>query len=228
MAGAGDANITEPLWGGVDSGMAKLIVTVEGEKVGEFTLDNQERFAIGRLPENNLQPEDQTVSKRHALVTRSRNVAFVEDLGSTNGTLVNGRKIRKCMLVNGDVIEVGSYRIRYVDEKATAFARTIVAGQSVTESGETKEPPPAKIRVLAGPDAGRVLGLNKPFTPVGKLGAVVLVIARRRGGYSVLTMGGTGATATINGPAVTGSGYLLRDRDLIELAGSKMEFVVGD
>ena len=101
--------------------MAKLILSLEGSVIREIPLD-KERVTIGRKPQNDIQIENLAVSGEHACIVTILNDSFLEDLGSTNGTLVNGNAIKKHILQNNDVVEIGKYKMKYVVEAAPAAA----------------------------------------------------------------------------------------------------------
>jgi len=126
--------------------MAKLILSLEGSVIREIPLD-KERITIGRRPQNDIQIENLAVSGEHACVVTILNDSFLEDLGSTNGTLVNGNPIKKHILQNNDVVEIGKYKMKYVVEAAAAgqvpqddFERTMVMKSS---PGKPLAPKPA-------------------------------------------------------------------------------------
>ena len=73
----------------------------------------EEPVSMGRLPECDIVLSDPNVSRRHAEVRRRGNDFIVVDLGSTNGTRVNGAGVRERQLVDGDEIMLGSTRIRF-------------------------------------------------------------------------------------------------------------------
>jgi pSer/pThr/pTyr-binding forkhead associated (FHA) protein len=99
--------------------MAKLILSLEGSVIREVPLD-KERVTIGRKPQNDVQIENLAVSGEHACIVTILNDSFLEDLGSTNGTLVNGNPIKKHILQNNDVIEIGKYKLKYIGEAPAA------------------------------------------------------------------------------------------------------------
>ena len=112
--------------------MAKLILSLEGSVIREIPID-KERIMIGRKPQNDVQIENLAVSGEHACIVTILNDSFLEDLGSTNGTLVNGNQVKKHILQNNDVIEIGKYKMKYVVEAAATgqapaedFERTMV------------------------------------------------------------------------------------------------------
>jgi predicted component of type VI protein secretion system len=105
--------------------MAKLILSLEGSVIREIPID-KERIMIGRKPQNDIQIENLAVSGEHACIVTILADSFLEDLGSTNGTLVNGNQVKKHILQNNDVIEIGKYKMKYVVEPVAAAA----AGQA--------------------------------------------------------------------------------------------------
>jgi pSer/pThr/pTyr-binding forkhead associated (FHA) protein len=99
--------------------MAKVILTMEGQVLREYPLA-KERTTIGRRPHNDIVIENLAISGEHAVIVTILNDSFLEDLGSTNGTMVNGAPVKKHFLQNNDVIELGKYRIRYLADNGRA------------------------------------------------------------------------------------------------------------
>ncbi len=111
--------------------MAKLILSMDNLVLKEISL-TKERTTIGRKPHNDIQIDNLAVSGEHAVVVTILQDSFLEDIGSTNGTLVNGQPIKKHFLQNNDIIELGKYKLKYVNEapvgqaKAADFEKTMV------------------------------------------------------------------------------------------------------
>jgi len=111
--------------------MAKLILSMDGLVLKEINL-TKERTTIGRKPHNDIQIDNLAVSGEHAVIVTILQDSFLEDLGSTNGTVVNGQSIKKHFLQNNDIIELGKYKLKYVNEtpagvaKAADFEKTMV------------------------------------------------------------------------------------------------------
>jgi predicted component of type VI protein secretion system len=109
--------------------MAKLVLSLNGVMQGEYPL-NKERISLGRKPDNDIQVDNLAVSGKHALVITILDDSFLEDLGSTNGTYVNGKLIKKHALRDGDVVGIGKHELKYVNEHATAddedFEKTMI------------------------------------------------------------------------------------------------------
>jgi pSer/pThr/pTyr-binding forkhead associated (FHA) protein len=100
---------------------AKLILSMDGLVLKEITL-TKERTTIGRKPHNDIQIDNLAVSGEHAVIVTILNDSFLEDLGSTNGTLVNGQPIKKHFLQSNDVVELGKYKLKYINDQGTKGA----------------------------------------------------------------------------------------------------------
>ena len=98
---------------GASSPTGRLIARMNGEVIQEQSLD-RERTLIGRDERCDLRLMNSPVSRRHALVVNSSNGVKLVDLGSKNGTFVDGRQIKQYTLQDSDVIVVGDCRIEYV------------------------------------------------------------------------------------------------------------------
>lgn len=127
--------------------MAKLQFSLDGNSLGEFEL-NKERTTIGRRPANDIHIDNLAVSGEHAVITTIGNDSFLEDMNSTNGTLVNNKPIKKHVLHHNDIIEFGKYQLLYVNQAQAnmppnqgGFENTVVlrpAKLTVTEAETAK------------------------------------------------------------------------------------------
>jgi hypothetical protein len=120
--------------------MAKLILSMDGLVLKEIPL-TKERTTIGRKPHNDIQIDNLAVSGEHAVIVTILNDSFLEDLGSTNGTVVNGNPIKKHFLQNNDVVELGKYKLKFIGDAAPVhaadkadFEKTMVLRPSVTKA----------------------------------------------------------------------------------------------
>ncbi len=228
--------------------MPRLVVTLEGVTLREVPLA-RERTTIGRRPHNDVVIDNLAVSGEHAVIERGPEGVYLEDLGSTNGTLLNGRPIQRAALQHRDTIDIGKYRLRYVDEVPTAdFEKTMVvrpgAAQAAAQQAlqqaigspaasppafappEAESAPPARIKVLSGGGAGREMALVKVVTTIGRPGGAVAAITRRGARYLLAHVEG-GPVTRLNGAALGGEPVDLRAGDRLELAGVEMEFLLG-
>ena len=249
--------------------MAKLILSMDGLVLKEIAL-SKERTTIGRKPHNDIQIDNLAVSGEHAVIVTILADSFLEDIGSTNGTFVNGNTVKKHFLQNNDVIELGKYKLKYINEapagaaKAADFEKTMIlrpgalkrpveaspAPAVAAPAGAAKShgdtqvgmapspaaapvahvappaPPPARrgmLKILSGGNAGKELELTKPLTTLGKPGVQVAVITRRPQGFFITHVEGANRPV-VNGKAIELQAHALKDHDIIELAGVKMEF----
>jgi pSer/pThr/pTyr-binding forkhead associated (FHA) protein len=94
---------------------ATLVIRSGGGRAGEAFNVSGDRMTIGRSPDAEVFLDDVTVSRNHALLVRRREGLFIDDLGSLNGTYVNRRRIESHLLANGDELQVGKYKLTYLD-----------------------------------------------------------------------------------------------------------------
>lgn len=223
--------------------MPTLVLTLDGVTLKEVPLI-KDRTTIGRRSHNDLVIDNLAVSGEHAVVFKGGDDYYIEDLGSTNGTTVNGQPIKKHVMRDGDIVEIGKYRLKFIErdtpaEGAVDFdtsqplkrefygpspATIPVRQPAQPEEAPAPQPKGAVIRVLSGANAGRELPLVKALTTIGRPGVQVAVITRRPSGYFIAHVEGD-VFPTVNGINLGSAAHALKDRDVIELAGVKLEFV---
>ena len=217
--------------------MPKMIVSIDGVVIKEVQL-TKDRTTLGRRPYNDIVIDNLAVSGEHAVLQMVGTEVNLEDLNSTNGTYVNGKAVKKQALQNGDTVEIGKYKIKYVHEAAGAsFEKTMVikagsippmpapvAPATGAPAGGESVGPSASIKVLSGAAAGREVPLVKVVTTIGKPGVAVAAITKRPQGFVVAHVEGD-SRALLNGAAVGAEPQTLKNGDLLELAGTQMQFV---
>lgn len=208
--------------------MPKMIVSIDGVVIKEVQL-TKERTTLGRRPYNDVVIDNLAVSGEHAALQMTGGEVTLEDLNSTNGTYVNGKAVKKQGLQNGDTIEVGKYKIKFVNEaEAPGFDKTMVfkpgASPAAMPAVSDAAPLNGALRVLSGTASGREVPLTKVVTTVGKPGTAVASISRRQQGFVVAQVEGAGATL-LNGAPIGAEPVALKSGDMIELAGTKMQFI---
>ncbi|MDO9360843.1 MAG: FHA domain-containing protein [Polaromonas sp.] len=216
--------------------MPKMIVSIDGVVIKEVQL-TKDRTSLGRRPYNDIVIDNLAVSGEHAVLQMSGNEVFVEDLNSTNGTYLNGKAVKKQQLNNGDTVEIGKYKIKYVNEAANAgFEKTMIikAGSTVPAApaasaaaaspAATGDAGNAAIKVMSGAAAGREVALVKVVTTIGKPGVAVAAITKRPHGFVVAHVEGD-SRPTLNGAPIGVEPVPLKDGDVLELAGTQMQFV---
>jgi len=170
----------------------KLILKFKDTVISEFEL-NQEETTIGRKDENIIHIDNLAVSSRHARVLKIGKKVILEDLESTNGTLVNGQETSKHILKSGDVITVGKHTLTFVsledgvevgkEEQAesdmdktmiiSASAREEMMGTKGSSDSSNSNAAAAPmllgtVQYISGPLMGKVVDLKASLTNIGK------------------------------------------------------------
>lgn len=223
--------------------MPRLVVSIDGVVIKEVPL-TKERTTIGRRPYNDIVIDNLAVSGEHAVFTVLGDSVALDDLGSTNGTYINGQPVKHQVLHTGDQVELGKYRIRFfAEEVGPDYEKTMlfapgkvpppVLRPSASQAGAPAAPAPAlhtipnaSVRVASGPAAGREVVLQKVVTTIGKPGVTVASITKRHHGYVLAHVEGTDHPR-LNGSAIGNDPVPLKNGDFIALSGTEMEFVQG-
>jgi pSer/pThr/pTyr-binding forkhead associated (FHA) protein len=91
-----------------------LVVRSGGGRSGETFYLDRERTLIGRSPDCDVFLDDVTVSRKHAVVVKDGGAFTIEDQGSLNGTFVNRKRIESARLSDGDELQIGKYRLSFL------------------------------------------------------------------------------------------------------------------
>lgn len=91
---------------------AKVVDVMNDENANEYFISD-DITTIGRIETNDICIQDDMVSGHHAKILRYQNNYFITDLISTNGTYVNGKRIKKCVLKDGDTLAFGPYKMLF-------------------------------------------------------------------------------------------------------------------
>lgn len=208
--------------------MPKLILIQNGAVIREYPLD-KERISVGRKAHNDIQMDDPTVSGEHAVFLVLQHV-YVEDRNSTNGVILNGKKVSRRQLNHGDVINIGRHELKFADDKSHDFERTIIIPPSAPNNKTRSDVVPANaasIMIVNGPKQGEVISLSKAYTKIGSSDHVA-VIARRGGGFFLMPMTGAGDRsnpAKLNDNPLKAESIPLKSGDIIEVGGTQLEFL---
>lgn len=227
--------------------MSKLIISRHGEIIENRFLSDAS-FTIGSLAESDLCLTTEGVSRSHARITSVGNDAILEDLNSTNGTLVNGQPITRHILQNDDIIEIADTQIRYRNHKAVegpSFDRTMIIKGSATDRSEpaqamgayalatAKKEHHARTKGAAGyvevfngaHQPSREVQLTQVLHTFGTPGKQVAVINTRPHGYFITHVEGK-TPARLNGKSIGYEPVALSTNDTIEVGDEKLLFVL--
>jgi general secretion pathway protein A len=101
---------------GKERSIGRVIVATEGRTTQELSLRNG-RVIIGRTTDNDLQIDSRFISRHHCQIIVTPHGCVIEDLNSTNGIYVHGKRVRRHNLNDGDVVMIGKHELIYVDER---------------------------------------------------------------------------------------------------------------
>lgn len=233
--------------------MPKIILSMEGMVLKTIPLE-KDRMTIGRRSGNDIQIDNLAISGEHAAIVLEHGERMLEDLDSTNGTQVNGQPVRRHLLKNGDVIELGKYRLKYLDEAllqkgsslGSAASSTLPPGSAVSHS---LPPSSAHARTTMGWQSGDADASQHVQKALPN--AAIQILSGVNAGKemdltkTLSTLGKPGVQVAVitkrphgyfiahvegknfpvvNGKAIDAQAHLLSDHDIIELTGIKMEF----
>jgi len=184
--------------------VAKIIITSEDKTVREVELV-KERVTIGRKPHNDITLDHRAVSSQHATLNVMLDTAILEDLGSTNGTFINGQKVYRQKLADGDKVSIATFELQFV-------------------ASPMRPVPSGRVEVQNGAHAGKQLALSQPLTTIGKPGTAVVGILFTNGTYAAAVIDGETGPA-INGVTLGAAPHPLTHGDVLDLAGTKMTFL---
>lgn len=223
--------------------MAKLIVSQNGEVIENCFL-NEHSFTIGSQPDSDLCLTVPGVSRSHARINSVGNDDILDDLGSTNGTLVNGQSITRHILKNDDVIEIANVHIRYRNHKAIdgpSFDRTMIIQASAmggdapaqavgayalaTAKKERRLAHMGLIRPLSAGRTGRDIELSRVLHAIGTPGKQLAVINARPHGYFITHVEGK-KPPRVNGKSIGLQPRLLAPNDVIVIDDKKLLFLL--
>ena len=218
--------------------MPRMIVSIDSVVIKEVEL-TKERTTLGRRPYNDIVIDNLAVSGEHAVIHMTDDGVEIEDVGSTNGTYVNAKAVARQELRNGDIIEVGKYKIRFLQEaegenfeKTMLFKPGMVPPSMVAPHAAAAATPQAAvplsavIRVMSGAAAGREVALSKVVTTIGKPGVAVASITKRHQGHVLAHVEGPDRPL-LNGTPMGEAPVPLKHGDRITLAGTEMQFEQG-
>jgi predicted component of type VI protein secretion system len=88
-----------------------MLVVRQGPEIGTRYALTGDEVSVGRVPDNDIQLDDVTVSRQHAVLVRQGSAWLVRDLGSLNGTYVNNQRVDESPVRHGDDVQIGRFRL---------------------------------------------------------------------------------------------------------------------
>ena len=234
--------------------MPKVMLKFKEAVLKEIQLD-KEVITIGRNPNNDIHIDNPAVSGSHAKIINEGGRISIEDVNSTNGTFINGKRISKSALNNNDVITVGKHTLVFSGPSQTAGAdqtlqtkkpglnETIVMDTRAQKAmmGETAGAAAfgdkiGGFTIIEGASEKNEYELTKRLTTIGKTETAeiklkgffapkVAALINRTKDGYFISPPGTKTKIKINGSSLEGR-YELKDGDIVEVENLKMQFYI--
>jgi pSer/pThr/pTyr-binding forkhead associated (FHA) protein len=229
--------------------MAKIQIKFKDAVIKEVPI-TQVMLTIGRKPGNDVVIDNQAISGSHARIVEENETYFIEDLNSLNGTFLNGQKVSKYALKNGDIILIGNHTIEFISDKPPDedAAKSAVRGRSMNETMIIA--PADQKKILAATEKVDILGgflviegstekrdylLKDRITTIGKDDSALIrlkgffapkvaaLVNRRKEGYFITPS--SGKDLKVNDQKIA-QRYDLKDGDIVEIGDLKMQFYI--
>ncbi|MDO9422198.1 MAG: FHA domain-containing protein [Herminiimonas sp.] len=223
--------------------MATIILAKDGIPLQELTL-LKTRITIGRRTYNDIVIDAPGISAEHAVIITTDTESYFEDLGSTNGSRMNGQPVKKHVLQGRDVIELATHTIQYCANESVyevvagpVFSSGVSTNSVIQDSNQqpndstqvdsafdASASSPAIIKILSGAGKDKEIPLNKALTTIGRPGVQVAVLTSAPDGYSITHVEGY-VHPRVNGVVIGLKTQALKSGDVIGLSGTEMMFL---
>jgi hypothetical protein len=226
--------------------MGKIIIKFNDAVIDHVEL-KQGDMKIGRRSGCDIVLDHLAVSGEHANIFTIGGDSFIQDLNSTNGTFINNKRIVKHHLRNGDTVSIGQHSLVYLNEptrsthEGDTIAKTVIIDPSprptppappqapISAVSETKTTGgiegKAELLVMDGKNSGKRIELTKMVTNLGKTGRHAGIITKTLEGFLLDSVIGE-EKPKLNGRPIGAGGAKLRNGDIIEVAGTRLQFYV--
>lgn len=233
--------------GEIKMGVSLVAITLNSKVIERRKLDKEETI-IGRIEENDIVINNLAVSRHHAKIYIKDGNAVIKDLGSANGTFVNGLRVDEAKLRSGDMILIGKHILKFYEEESPRSEESLASryGEgTVMVDAETQEKFLEKLKSelssFKAPKLilfnGKEIEINNDFFKIGKNADSNLmidglfvksphakIIKRTDGTYRIVSMGSFLRPTKVNGIKV--KEQILRDGDIIRIGKHEMIFVL--
>jgi hypothetical protein len=202
--------------------MSVKVILIKDKPIGQFVVES-DITSIGRKSECDISIKDPAVSGTHAQIHKLGKNYVIEDLGSTNGVVYKGRKVKQQVLKHNDLVSIGEHQLKFLitgDSVVEARPKTLVAARSPDQIR-------AQLVVLDGPDAGKKISLEEGLTTIGIPGIQVAAVSRRPQGHFIIHVDGgkdKDRVPLVNGDPTGFKSHKLEHKDKIEVADVQMEY----
>lgn len=202
--------------------MSVKVILIKDKPIGQFVI-NSDLTSIGRKSECDISIKDPAVSGSHAQIQKLGKNYVIEDLGSTNGVVFKGRKVKQQILKHNDVVAIGEHQLKF-----------LITGESVAEARpktliQKKAPSSVngQLVVLSGTEAGKKIPLEEGLTTIGVPGIQVAAVSKRPQGHFIIHVDGgkdKDRVPLVNGEPTGFKSHKLEHQDKIHVADMELEY----
>lgn len=228
-------------------GVPFVAITLNSKVIERRRLDKEETI-IGRIQENDIVIDNLAVSRRHAKIYVKDGKAVIKDLGSANGTFVNGLQVDEVELKSGDIILIGKHMLKFYEEESPSSEESLAfryGEGTVMFDAQTQEKFLEKLKSelssFKAPKLilfdGKEIQIQNDSFRIGKNSNSNLkidglfvksphakIIKRTDGAYKIVSMGSFLRPTKVNGTKV--KEQILRDGDIIGIGKHEMIFAL--
>ena len=197
----------------------KIIVIRDDKPIDQITFTGDTAI-IGRKSDCDLSIKDPAVSGNHAKLQKFGDSYIIHDLGSTNGIVYRGRRVKQQVLKNEDVIIIGEHKLKFLIGDGSVPPRELTRIHR-SEAGR------GFLKVLNGEQAGNKIVLDEGLTRIGVPGIQVAAVSRRPQGHFIIHVDGgkdKERVPLVNGEPTGFKSRKLEPGDIIEVAGIRLEY----
>ncbi|MFC1502503.1 FHA domain-containing protein, partial [bacterium] len=223
------------------SSKATILVKKDEETILDFTIDDLP-VEIGRKSENHIVLDEKNVSRKHARIVMKENQYFIEDLGSTGGTQLNGEAVTEKDIHTGDVIQIGGYQLSFdsgnPEDERTVFEAdesTVLEEGTALDEDRTQfyEEPSAKLVVVKSDNLEGDIELGEGEMVFGREDTADVALDDKRASrehckiflaenqFTIADLGSSNGTF-VNGQKI--SEKALENGDRIQIGSTMLEF----
>lgn len=194
------------------------MVSCDGRLLSRYPLV-QKQTRVGRRSVNDIVLDRWSVSGAHAVLVRDGQGVEIQDLGSRNGTYVDGVRVTRCALTQASVVRIADFTLTIAMQRAAmAYEPTLVV-RSASAS-------PRKASFQPLDEQGEAIPVDQVVTTIGRPGTGQVTCVRRADDFALIAADGQGL-ATLNGVALSEVPVRLHEGDLLQLGGERFRFQLG-
>ena len=218
----------------------RIVVLKDDKPIDQYVVSGL-KASIGRKSECDISIRDPAISGNHAEIQAVKDCFVIQDLGSTNGIHVGGRKVSQYVLKDGDLLSIGEHQMRVdlsegeLGDKARAQKAKREREAKDTSMDEdrthitvdTEAGAEGHLVVLNGDQAGEKIELHHALTTIGEPSIQVAAVSRRPQGHFIIHVDGgkdKDRVPLVNGEPTGFKSRKLEPGDNIEIAGIKMKY----